>query len=494
MYKRRRHVIATGAAAAAAALLIAALWGGSALAGTGSRPNGGAQTRLSSISCTSAGNCAAVGYILPPGQNQAFVVSEKNGHWGKSEIVPDMSALPGGSVRATLETVSCSSAGNCGAGGLYVDHSGAGQAFVVSEKNGAWGHAQEVPGSAALNLGGTAVVELMSCRSAGNCSAAGTYMIDEDEDQQAFVVSEKNGTWSTAEEIPGLDAINTAELAEVHTISCVKAGSCTLGGDYDPGHGVDGFVATQQGGVWGDAQSFPAVASLNTGGLAAIDSLSCKSAGNCTGVGSYRTASTKTDPGGTHLFAITEANGTWGTIQPIPGTAKLPNGGEVTGTIGFMTCPSIGNCTAGGDYTDPSNVSQPYVVTEKNGVWGNARVLPGVARLGRASIASLGGLSCASAGNCTAAGTYIDRLKSFDGRVFVVSERNGTWGKAENLAGSVTLSKGKDVETEALACGAAGNCALGGIFAVGVNFEAPFLATQRNGAWTKPAEVPGIHP
>ena len=492
MYRRTRRVIVTGATAAAA-LAISALGAGSALAATSAGPNGGGQASVSSISCTSAGNCAAVGYILPPGQNQVFVISEKNGTWGKSEIVPGMSALPGGSVRALLRSVSCSSAGNCSAGGLYVDHSGNGQAFVVSEKNGIWGHALEVPGSAALNAGGTAEVELMSCRSAGNCSAAGTYFTDEDEDQQAFVVTEKNGTWGTAEEVPGLGALNTAAVAEVNALSCSTAGSCTLGGDYDGGHGADGFVATQQGGVWGSAQAFPAIVSLNTGELAAIDSLSCKSAGNCTGVGSYRTASSKTEPIKTHFFAITETNGTWGAIQPIPGTAKLPTGGEVTGTIGFLSCPAAGDCTAGGDYTDPANVSQPFVVTEKNGVWGNARVLPGAAGLGKAEIASLGGLFCASAGNCTAAGTYIDNLKAFDGRVFVASEKNGTWGKAENLPGSVTLSQGKDVETGTLTCGAAGNCVLGGIFGVGASFEAPFLATQRNGVWTKPAEVPGVH-
>jgi hypothetical protein len=51
-----------------------------------------------------------------------------------------------------LSSVSCASAGNCGAGGFYRDAAGIDQAWVVSEKNGTWGKAEEVPGTAALNV------------------------------------------------------------------------------------------------------------------------------------------------------------------------------------------------------------------------------------------------------------------------------------------------------------------------------------------------------
>ena len=49
--------------------------------------------------------------------------------------------------------MSCASAGNCSAGGYYTDGAGHEQAFVVSEVNGTWGTAIEVPGTAALNAG-----------------------------------------------------------------------------------------------------------------------------------------------------------------------------------------------------------------------------------------------------------------------------------------------------------------------------------------------------
>jgi hypothetical protein len=48
-------------------------------------------------------------------------------------------------------------------------------AFVASEVAGTWQAAVEVPGTAALNAGGHAQVNSVSCGSAGNCSAGGVY-------------------------------------------------------------------------------------------------------------------------------------------------------------------------------------------------------------------------------------------------------------------------------------------------------------------------------
>src|SRR5262249_58404797 len=83
-------------------------------------------------------------------------------------------ALNGGGG-AEVNWMSCASAGNCAAGGDYTDGSGHGQAFVVSERNGTWGTAIGVPGSGALNAGGDARVESVSCASAGKCAAGGAY-------------------------------------------------------------------------------------------------------------------------------------------------------------------------------------------------------------------------------------------------------------------------------------------------------------------------------
>ena len=62
--------------------------------------------------------------------------------------------------------LSCASGGNCAAGGSYEDSTGLTQAFVVDETAGTWGDAEEVPGTASLNIGGDATVTSLSCASA----------------------------------------------------------------------------------------------------------------------------------------------------------------------------------------------------------------------------------------------------------------------------------------------------------------------------------------
>jgi hypothetical protein len=110
------------------------------------------------------------------------------GTWGTARKVPGTAVL--NQVDAQANSVSCASAGNCSAGGSYTDSSGHSQAFVASEVNGTWHTAIEVPGIATLNQGGDAAVSSVSCASAGNCAADGFYL-DSSRHAQAFVVNER---------------------------------------------------------------------------------------------------------------------------------------------------------------------------------------------------------------------------------------------------------------------------------------------------------------
>src|SRR5215471_17542450 len=83
-----------------------------------------------------------------------------------------------------------------------VARAGAGQgAPGATALAGTWHTAIEVPGTAALNKGGKAVVDSVSCGSAGNCAVVGTYT-DASGHIQAFVASETNGVWHAAVELP----------------------------------------------------------------------------------------------------------------------------------------------------------------------------------------------------------------------------------------------------------------------------------------------------
>src|SRR5258708_25926733 len=130
---------------------------------------------------------------------------------------------------ARVLTVSCSSPGNCAAAGSYTDRSRHGQAFVVSEVRGTWQTAKQVPGLTVLNAGGSAGIHQVSCSSAGNCSAGGWHK-DRLGHIQGFAVTEVNGAWKQAIPVPGLRALNTGGNAVVQSVSCASAGNCSAGG------------------------------------------------------------------------------------------------------------------------------------------------------------------------------------------------------------------------------------------------------------------------
>ena len=118
-------------------------------------------------------------------------------------------------------------------------------AVAASPGSHVWGTAQEVPGTAALNRGGQAAIASVSCASAGNCSAGGFYL-DSSSRQQAFVVSQTGGTWGTAIEVPGTAALNRGGNAHIGALSCAAVGNCGAGGSYTDGSGrQQAFVVSQ---------------------------------------------------------------------------------------------------------------------------------------------------------------------------------------------------------------------------------------------------------
>ncbi len=392
------------------------------------------QAEVNSVSCASAGNCAAGGFYNDSTGQQAFVVSEVNGRWDAARTVA--AALNTGDV-ADVDSVSCASAGNCAAGGFYNDSSGQ-QAFVVSEVNGRWGAAQTV--AAALN-GGSALVTSVSCPSAGNCTAGGNYRGSSG--WQAFVVSEMSGRWDAARTVAA--ALNTAGNALANSVSCVSADNCTAGGSYHDSSGQQAFVVSEVNGAWGAAREV--AAALNTGGDASVNSVSCASAGTCTAGGNYNYGS------GWQAFVVSEVNGAWGAAREVAGA--LNTGGDAW--VISVSCTSAGNCTAGGSYHDSSGHRQAFVVSQDDGTWGAAREV--AAALNQGDDAGVNAVSCASAGDCTAGGSYDN---SSGQQAFVVSEVNGAWGAAREVAAA--LNQGEYAAVYSVSCASPEKCAAGGYY------------------------------
>ena len=313
-----------------------------------------ARRRLAAIVAAAA--AALMAGASPAAAQAAGARAVSGGAWGTAREVTGLAALNQGGF-ANITSVSCASPGTCSAGGSYTDSSGGGQAFVVSEVNGSWGKAKEVPGLAALNQGGSALITSVSCARAGTCAAGGSYT-DSSGGQQAFVVNETNGSWGTAQEIPGTAALNQGGNADPVSVSCARAGSCAVGGFYKDGSGHNqAFVASKTNGTWGAAEQVPGTAALNQGGHAVTNAVSCAAAGTCSAGGFYFDGS-----GHRQAFVVTEVNGTWGTAQEVPGTAALNQGGNAE-TLS-VSCAGAGTCAAGGIYTDSSGHHQAFVVTK----------------------------------------------------------------------------------------------------------------------------------
>ncbi len=406
---------------------------------------------LPSVSCASAGNCAAGGYYRTrSGDRQGFLVSEHKGAWGHAIEVPGLGAL-NRRGNAGVISVSCATAGNCAAGGTYADSHGHRQGFLVSEQNGIWGQAIEVPGLGALNKGAKAGVISVSCPSPGHCAAAGYYK-DGEGHRQASIDVEQNGRWSKAFEVPGLEALNAGD-ASVGSMSCASAGNCAIGGYYsDHQHRRQGFLVSERNGIWGQAIAVPGLAALSGGRNSQVLSVSCAAVGSCAAGGYY-----SDDQHHRQGFVVSEKNGVWGQAIKVPGLGTL--GGSAA--VSSVSCGSASNCVAGGDYGSPYEWG--FVVSEKNGVWGRAVGVPGLQALTTGRSTDVNSVSCASAGNCAVGGDYED--VAHGARGFVISEKNGVWGRATNVPGLGALDKAGYAAVNSVSCAKASSCAAGGDYA-----------------------------
>src|SRR6266851_2045615 len=362
---------------------------------------------VTSVSCASAGNCAAGGDYGDGRYLRAFVINEVNGIWSNALRVPGIDVLSGGRG-AGVVSVSCVGPGNCAAAGSYMTSRGGLHGFVVSEVNGSWQKALQVPGLAALDKAGIAETMSVSCSAAGSCAAGGNYYND-GIGSGAFVVSASNGLWRTALPVRFASKVG---IAQIWSVSCRRPGYCAAGGHYFDGLGRNqAFVVSQVNGAWRKALEVPGSAVLNTGGVAEVLSVSCGGPTSCAAGGYYEDSATRTHP-----FVVNRVNGTWRAALQVPGLPATDNGGGVKS----ISCGVPGNYAAAGNYTDAAGNSQGFVVNEVNGAWRKAIDVPGLRALNLAGHAGVVSLSCGAADNCAAGGYYTDQIYS---QAFIVGER-----------------------------------------------------------------------
>jgi hypothetical protein len=430
-------------------------------ANAGTNPHAG----LGSVSCASAGNCSAVGgYTDSSGHRQGLLLTETSGTWATG-VEASLPANAGTNPEVSL-TISCGSAGNCTAVGSYFVSYGDFQGLLLTETSGTWATGVEASLPANANTSSVTSLDSVSCASAGNCSAVGSYT-DSSGHSQGLLLSETSGTWATGVEASLPANAGTNPNVIVNSVSCVSAGNCTAVGAYDDTSGGtllqdQGLLLSETSGTWAAGVEASLPAGVGTTPYVYLDSVSCASAGNCTAVGfvqdSYDADSSLTY----HGLLLSETSGTWvAAVEP-----SLPAGACASASCGAglasVSCGSAGSCTAVGSYIDSSGQSQGLLLfSETSGTWATG-VEPSLPANAGTNPKVGVSVSCAAPGDCTAVGSYTESSGQSQG--LVLSETSGTWAAGVEASLPANAGTNANAGLDSVSCASAGNCTAVGYY------------------------------
>ncbi|MGC2167840.1 MAG: hypothetical protein WA580_01905 [Acidimicrobiales bacterium] len=411
---------------------------------------------ISSLSCLSASSCVAAGaYTNAQGEILGLIETERNGTWlSPTSLKPPAGAA--GDPGVTLYQVSCGAAGSCVAVGSY-DTDTSALPLLVEERAGRWqqGRALVLPANALIK-GQDATLRAVSCKRSTTCSAIGTYQDNNPVGprSEGFVANEVSGVWRRATEI-ALPKSNFDPFVSLNQLSCPSAGNCVAIGSFiDANDVTQALVVSETNGVWhsGEAIAPPPDASRFAG--ASWSEVTCSSDASCAVLGTFNSST-----GAVEAMVDSESDGAWGAAIPVtlpPDAAANPR----VLLFGFdgIACSSLGYCSLGGQYKDSAGKYEGFLANEDAGNWSAAQGvdLP----VGGASGGANGGivaLSCPRSDNCEASGSYLDSSGNY--QALVVNEVNGVWQRASEVtlpAGATTV--GVDGGVYAIDCWSDASC------------------------------------
>lgn len=361
---------------------------------------------LNAISCPSAGNCAAVGgYTDASGNDQGLIETETNGVWtGIKAPLTGLATLSNPHV--DIFSVSCSTAGNCAAVGAYADPGGHEEGLIETETNGVW--TTTSANVSALGGSSTPAVQLnsVSCAAPGSCVAVGNF-VDSSSHQQGLIVSDSGGTWTASKpNLSSLPSTATNPNVGLTAVSCPAAGDCTAVGRYIDGSSTDGswqlLLLSSTGSVWSapTKATLPADADLGETGHTAesdlrLESISCTSPGTCMAVGSYDATASKA----MEALTLSQQAGAWSAgVEQSPDA--VTGAANPFGQLNSVSCYAAGVCKAVGFYELSSGVTDSWVLSTS----GSSSASAAFPVLSGAAVAGISAVSCSSTGYCATTG------------------------------------------------------------------------------------------
>jgi len=434
----------------------------------------GFSSGLSSISCTSATSCMAVGHV----KGVQGIVASGTGlaeSWNGSTWSIASPATPKGEEKGALTGISCTSANECMAVGTYLGpHPGAGSGHFY----GSW--TEQWNGKTWTELAVTRPSEFqdgflsVSCTSPESCTAVGSFEIkrtrwvsetevwngkawqpartpeeySESENEtrgvscggESFCASvgttfSRQQILQTATETPMTVQSTPSPTGATHATltgsSCTTASTCTAVGSDKTSLGTPVTLAEAWNGVEWLSQNTP-----DPGGATASElrNVSCNAA-SCTAVGSY------TNESGTTVTLAEQANGSKWEVQ------TTPNPGSATESkLNGVSCKPASFCIAVGQYTEGSGTLG--LAEAWNGTTWSIQT---IASPPDASSVTLSGVSCVSASFCIAVGSYVD-----GGATVSLAEE---WNGSKWIVQSAPTPEGaSSVMLNAVSCASASFC------------------------------------
>jgi hypothetical protein len=345
-------------------------------------------TLLEAITCSSHGNCVAVGEASTDASGNGLlpaVAIESNSVWS----APVITALPAGAQDGQLTGVSCTTATACVAVGFYENASTANVPLIlpitVSGSMATLGTesspalpttpdpdpaTDETSGDQQASFNG------VSC-TATACTAVGDYIPQKDSNQAPMTATgTPGGTWTTSEvsQLPTGGSIGSG--ASLQAVSCPTGGPCEAVGYYVKTADSNSYPwAIQLDGLPGVAVSLPSDFSAEPAtplpGYAGfvfdptLDSISCPSAGACVAAGTYPASSVGVG------VAVPISLGSPGT--PIELTSSTsPLGTDVTG----ISCIDTQDCQVIAVGRTSASTTLVENASETAGVWSSFAMLP----------------------------------------------------------------------------------------------------------------------
>ena len=302
--------------------------------------------------------------------------------------------------------------------------------------------------------GGTSALLFgVSCVSAASCTAVG---ISENSSAITTLAEHWNGSAWAIQATPNPPR---AAVTNLVAISCVSAASCTAVGTYRfSSRPILPLAESWNGSTWA-IKPVPHPAGATATDLSGV---SCRSASDCTAAGDYQNST------GQLLTLAERWNGTSWTIEPTPSPSTVDN------LLNAVSCASATECTAAGEYENASGQTVSLAEHWNGSTWAmqNTPNPPG------ATVSSIAGVSCVSAGNCIAVGgsggtnPEVPLAEHWNGSTWAIQPAPAppTAGPFSSLAG--------------VSCTSATTCTAVGLYAAVTGHNHAFAEHMNNGTWT----------